>query len=149
MASQSGILLVEDDPNQVLLLQRALLKAGLDIPVRVAIDGEAAIDYLSGAGEFANRSAHPIPSIILLDLNLPRISGFEVLEFIREKSGLRRLPVIVMSTSREPLDVNRAYDLGANSYVGKPWDFPALVEIVKKLNDYWLKLNEMPEVATG
>lgn len=149
MASNSGILLVEDDPNQVLLLRRALTKADLDIPVHVAKDGEEAIDYLSGGGAFGDRSANPLPSIVLLDLNLPRISGFEVLEYIRDRSGLRRLPVIVMSTSRETLDINRAYDLGANSYVPKPFDFQALVGIVKTLDAYWLKLNEMPEVAMG
>lgn len=143
------ILVVEDDATHIMLLQRAFRKAELDIPLRFAENGAEAVDYLSGVGAYSDRSANPMPTLILLDLNLPLKSGFEVLEFIRRDERLRRLPVVVMSTSKESVDVNRAYDLGANSYVAKPIDFQALVQIVRTLDTYWLRLNELPELRVG
>jgi CheY-like chemotaxis protein len=140
------ILLVEDDPNDVFLLQRAFRKAGFEHPVQAVGDGEEAVAYLTGAGSYADRAQFPLPLLVLLDLKLPRKSGLEVLAWLREQPALRRLPVVVLTSSREPADVNRAYDLGANSYLVKPLGFEALLDMVKSLNFYWLTLNEHAEV---
>jgi CheY-like chemotaxis protein len=143
------ILVVEDSPDDVLLLQRAFRRANLLNPVQVVADGQAAIDYLRGARPYQDRAAFPLPALVLLDLKLPRRSGHEVLEWIRAQPGLRRVPVAVLTTSRESPDVNRAYDLGANSYLAKPVDFDALLELVKTLQLYWMILNERPDVRAG
>jgi CheY-like chemotaxis protein len=144
------ILVVEDSPDDVFLLRRAFRKANLMNPVHVAEDGQVAIDYLSGAPPYQDRAAFPLPALVLLDLKLPRRSGHEVLEWIRaQPGGLRRVPVAVLTTSRESPDVNRAYDLGANSYLAKPVDFDALLELVKTLQLYWMILNERPDVRAG
>ena len=144
-----AILLVEDNPDDVLLLQRAFRKANLMNPVQVVPDGQAAIDYLSGAAPYDDRSRYPIPALVLLDLKLPKRNGHEVLQWIRAQPGLRRLPVAVLTTSRESPDINRAYDLGANSYLAKPVDFDALIEMVKTLQLYWMILNERPDVRNA
>jgi CheY-like chemotaxis protein len=147
ISDRPTILLVEDDPNDVLLIQRAFRKANLANPVQVATDGDEAVAYLEGQGEFVDRSAHPLPALVLLDLKLPRRSGLEVLEWMRAQPGLRRIPVAVLTSSRESIDVNRAYDLGANSYLVKPVGIESLIEMVKALDVYWLILNEPPEVG--
>lgn len=138
------ILLVEDDENDVLLLRRAFAKAKVRNPVRVVRDGEEAVAYLSGDGEYADRRRYPEPVLVLLDLKLPRLSGHEVLEWIRSDDRFRRLPVVVLTSSREPQDVSRAYDLGANSYLVKPGGFDSLLEMVRTLGVYWMILNEQP-----
>ncbi len=139
------ILHVEDDPNDVLLLQRAFKKAGGVAPtVSVVNDGEEAVAYLSGTGRFDDREAHPLPSLILLDLKIPLKSGLEVLAWIRGQPSIRRLPVIVFSSSKQMADINRAYDLGANSYLVKPVVFDELLEMVKILHAYWLSMNQNP-----
>jgi CheY-like chemotaxis protein len=145
--AHSPILLVEDDPNDALLLQRAFRKANLANPIQLVSDGDAAVSYLAGQAPYADRSRHPLPVLVLLDLKLPRRSGHEVLEWLRAQPGLRRLPVVVITSSKESVDVRRAYDLGANSYLVKPVGFDALIEMVKALNLYWLILNQPPEVA--
>jgi CheY-like chemotaxis protein len=141
------ILLVEDDPNDVLLLQRACRKANLGNPVHVARDGEEAVAYLAGTGPYADRTRYPYPVIVLLDLKLPRKSGHEVLQWLRGQEGLRRTPVVVLTSSRESEDLDRAYDLGANSYLVKPVSADALCEMVQGLQLYWLILNEQPQVG--
>ena len=146
---QPAILVVEDNPDDVLLLERAFRKANLLNPVHVVSDGQAAIDYLSGVAPYGDRAKYPIPALVLLDLKLPKRTGHEVLEWIRAHPGLRRLPVAVLTTSRESPDVNRAYDLGANSYLAKPVDFDALLNLVKTLQLYWMILNERPDVRLG
>lgn len=138
------ILLVEDDPNDVLLTQRAFRRANLVNPLQVVQDGEAAVLYLGGQGSYADRDRYPLPIIMLLDLKLPRLSGLEVLEWLRQQPGLKRLPVVMLTSSRENVDLNRAYDLGANSYLVKPVAFDGLLEMVRNLNQYWLILNEKP-----
>lgn len=143
----SPVLLVEDDPNDVLLIQRAFRKANLVNPLHVAGDGEEAIAYLSGQGAYADRERHPLPILILLDLKLPRKSGHEVLAWLRQQPELKRLPAVVLTSSREAADVNRVYDLGANSYLVKPVAFDDLLKMVQTLNMYWLILNEKPAVA--
>ncbi len=144
------ILLVEDNSNDVMLLQRALTKVGLATTLHVASDGEEAVAYLSGTGAFADRAQYPLPTVMLLDLKLPKKSGHEVLEWLRAQPALKRLPVIVLSTSQQPADINLAYDLGANSYVVKPVHFDNLVDIVRALDIYWFRFNQGPvaECAT-
>jgi CheY-like chemotaxis protein len=143
------ILLVEDSPDDALLIQRAFRKANLANPVQLVRDGEEAVAYLSGAAPYEDRGRFPLPVFMLLDLKLPRRSGLEVLAWVRQESVIRRLPVVVLTSSRESVDVNRAYDLGVNSYLTKPVGFEALMEMVKNVNLYWLVLNEKPEVGRG
>ncbi len=140
------ILLIEDDPNDVFLIQRAFSKAKIMNPIQTVKNGEDAISYLAGKDVFSNRERYPLPVLILLDLKLPRISGHEVLEWLRQQPGLKRIPVVVLTSSKQTFDINRAYDLDANSYLIKPVTFNALLEMVKTLNLYWLILNENPEV---
>lgn len=148
-ATASPILLVEDSPDDALLIQRAFRKANLANPVQLVRDGEEAVAYLSGAAPYDDRGRFPLPVFMLLDLKLPRRSGLEVLAWLRQESTVRRLPVVVLTSSRESVDVNRAYDLGVNSYLTKPVGFEALMEMVKNVNLYWLVLNESPELPRG
>lgn len=129
------ILLVEDDSNDVLLLQRAFRRAGLTHALQVVSDGDQAVAYLGGDGQFADRTKHPLPALILLDLKLPRRSGLEVLEWLRNQPPeIKSLPVIVLTSSRLSEDVDRAYGLGANSYMAKPsGNYDGLAEMVKNL----------------
>jgi CheY-like chemotaxis protein len=142
--SRLTILHVDDDSNDVMLLQHACRKAGMDINLLGVSDGDEAIAYLNGRDKFADREQFPLPRLILLDLKMPRLSGFEVLSWMRQDDKLKRLPVVVLTSSSHDADVNRAYDLGANSYLVKPVGFDALVEMVKAIHLYWLTLNERP-----
>lgn len=143
--SDFTLLLVEDDPNDLLLIQRAFAKARLVNPVRIVRDGEEAINYLAGNGEFADRGRCPLPSLILLDLKLPKKSGLDVLEWMRGRPSLRRIPVIVLTSSRESEDIRKAYELGANSYLVKPLGFDNLLEVIQALRMYWVILNKAPD----
>jgi CheY-like chemotaxis protein len=143
-----SVLLVEDDPDDVALIQRAFRKANIANPLRVVTDGEEAVAYLAGRGEYAERARHPLPVLVLLDLKLPKRSGYEVLAWLRRQEGLRRLPVAVLTSSRQAADVNRAYDLGANAYLQKPVGFEALHELLRTLNLFWLILNEKPDLCS-
>ncbi len=145
-ARDCTILIVEDDPFDVKLIQRAMTKARITNPVRVLGDGEMAIRYLAGISPFPDRNANPIPILVLLDLKLPRKNGFEVLEWLRAQPALKRLPAIVLTSSAESPDINRAYDLGANSYLVKPVGNDALVAMLKSLNVYWLCTNTPPNL---
>lgn len=138
------VLLVEDDPNDVLLVKRAFRIAGANAPIKVVNDGQAAVDYLAGHGIYVDRTTHPLPSLLLLDLKLPRKSGHEVLEWLRNQPALNRMPVVVLTSSKESKDVHRAYDLGANSYLVKPVAFADLLKMAQTLDLYWLQLNEDP-----
>lgn len=146
--SSMSVLLVEDNPDDVALIQRAFRKANIANPLRIVTDGEQAVAYLAGRGEYADRARHPLPVLVLLDLKLPKRSGHEVLAWLRSQQGLRRLPVAVLTSSREAADVNRAYDLGANAYLQKPVGFEALHELVRTLNLFWLILNEKPDLCS-
>ncbi len=141
------ILVVEDNRNDVMLLRRAFSKARLANPLRFVEDGEQAVAYLLGDGNYGDREEYPFPVMVLLDLKLPRKSGLEVLEWLKQQETLKRLPVVVFTSSQRSEDVNRAYDLGVNSYLVKPVTFDALLEVVKNLNLYWVILNEKPEVC--
>lgn len=142
------ILMVEDDPNDILLTQRAFMQASLVNPLRIVRDGQEAMDYLGGHDQYADRSRYPLPSLILLDLKLPKKSGLEVLEFLRAQPALRQTPVIVLTSSQESTDIQRAYALGANSYLLKPVGFDGLLEMVKAIGMYWVILNHGPDQAT-
>ena len=149
MTAQPAILVVEDNPDDVLLLQRAFRRANLPNPLHIVGDGQAALDYLSGAPPYSDRAAYPVPGLILLDLKLPKRTGHEVLQWIRAQPGLRRVPVTVLTTSRESPDVNRAYDLGANSYLTKPIEFDGLIALVTTLQQYWMTMNERPDLRNA
>jgi CheY-like chemotaxis protein len=136
------ILLVEDNADDVYFMERALKGVDIRHPLHVATSGFEAIEYLSGEGRFADRLAFPLPALVLLDLKLPGKGGHEVLEWIRRRPELRPIVVIVMTTSRERSDVQRAYELGANAYLVKPTGAPALLEQVKTLKTFWLDQNE-------
>jgi len=140
------ILLVEDDPNDVMLVKRAFEKTNIVNPIQVVDNGEDAQDYLAGSGKYSDRKEFPLPVMILLDLKLPRKSGLEVLEWLKQQPSLKRLPVIILTSSTENKDINRAYDIGVNSYLIKPVEFNDLLELVKNLNLYWLLLNTKPEL---
>jgi CheY-like chemotaxis protein len=141
------ILHVEDDPNDVLLIERALRKAGVTAQVQVVSDGEQAVNYLAAQSNYAERERFPVPVLVLLDLKLPRRSGLEVLEWIRTNPGLKRLPVVMLTSSKQPIDINRAYDLGVNAYLAKPVSFDMLVETLKTLDAFWLRANERPAIT--
>jgi CheY-like chemotaxis protein len=148
MENEKAILLVEDDPNDILLVQRAFRKANIQNPLGVLNDGESAVEYLAGQGPYANRSDWPLPGLILLDLKLPRKSGHEVLSWLRQQPGIGHLTTVVLSSSKESEDIERAYASGVNSYLVKPVAFDALLEMIKTLNLYWLTLNESPSVRS-
>ena len=146
MPANGTVLLVEDDENDRLLIERAFDKGRIANPIRSVNNGEDAVAYLAGTGPYADRAQNPLPVMMLLDLKLPRKSGLEVLAWVREQTGLKRLPVVVLTSSRETSDINKAYDLGANSYLVKPVGFENLFELAKSLNVYWLMLNEDPDL---
>lgn len=147
MHPSDPILLVEDEPDAVMLLRHAFARAGIDHPLHVVHDGEQAIAYLRGDGDYANRSEYPLPRVVLLDLNLPRCSGIEVLHWIRGQAPLRSLPVVILTSSKERSDVRQAYAAGANSYLVKPSSLQRLIELATVFRDYWLTLNEPAPVA--
>ena len=138
------ILLVEDNPSDVGLTRRALDKSHIANEMVVAEDGQEALDYLFGGGQFTGRDLNELPALILLDLKLPRVTGLEVLRQIRADERTSRLPVVILTTSKEEQDVAQSYDLRANSYVRKPVDFTQFVEAIQHMGLYWLVLNEPP-----
>lgn len=138
------ILQVEDEETDVVLLREAFTRAGIKNEVKVVFDGQKAIDYLGGHGEFANREKYPVPGLIILDLKLPRKPGFEALVWIRAHRPFDIIPVIVFSSSTLPADVEAAYRLGANAYVTKPTDIESLTDFARSLRDFWLVRNEPP-----
>lgn len=138
------ILLVEDNESHALLVRRAFAKAQIANPLQVVGDGDKAVEYLAGTGAYADRERYPLPVLMLLDLKLPRRSGLEVLAWLREQPGLCRLPVVVLTSSKESPDINRAYELGVNSYLVKQVSFEGLTEIAKNVGLYWLLVNEAP-----
>ena len=142
--SRITILHVEDDTNDVLLLKHACEYAGVSLNVQTVDDGDQAVAYLLGTGKFADRKRFPFPSLVLLDLRMPKMTGFELLDWIRGQANFRKLPVVVLSCSRRELDIERAYVLGANSFLIKPIAFADLVELVKMVCYYWFDLNLLP-----
>lgn len=141
------ILLVEDDPNDVFLMQRAFRHAEIPNQLHIVGDGDKAIDYLSGTGPYSDREKYPLPSLVLLDLKLPFRSGLEVLEWIRSQPDLRRLIVVVFTSSGESSDIAKAYDLGVNSYMVKPASPQVLIDLVKTIRSYWMTYNNPPRLT--
>jgi CheY-like chemotaxis protein len=135
------ILLIEDNPDDVFLMRRALKKAGLDLPLQVATDGNEALAYLSGSGAFEDRQQFPVPSIVFLDLKLPYLDGFEVLEWIRQDTFFKDLDVVILTSSPEQRDKDRARKLGTKGYIVKPPTPAALLEVLGTVN------NDKPSLA--
>lgn len=145
-AKHFTVLLVEDDLNDIFLVKRAFKMARLDAPLQVVTDGEEAIQYLRGTGKYADRAAHPVPHLVVMDIKMPRRSGFEVLEWIKQDGPLRRIPTVIVSSSDRPEDVNRAYELGANAYMVKPVDFRSVEHLFDCITHYWGFECARPEV---
>lgn len=142
------ILLVEDNPDDIELTERALKRNGIINEMVEVRDGAEALDFLFCRGKYAGRDQTRMPAVILLDLKLPKIDGLEVLKQIRKHEITKLLPVVILTSSREDRDVLNGYELGANSYVRKPVDFIQFTEAVKQLGLYWLLLNERPPTKT-
>ena len=141
------ILLVEDNDDDVELTLRAFEKSHIASQIVVVTDGQEALDYLFAVGAFAGRDPGLTPQLILLDLKLPKLDGLDVLRRMRADDRTRRLPVVVLTSSREESDLVRSYDLGANSFVRKPVDFGEFLEAARQLGVYWLGINEPPPPA--
>ena len=140
---QVEILLVEDNPHDAEFMMRALKEGGFANKLHWVKDGQEALDFLSRANAYAGRG-DVLPRLILLDLKMPRLGGIELLERIRADDRTKHIPVVVMTSSNEEMDVVRTYDLGVNSYVVKPMDFAKLIEVARHAGYYWLAINRMP-----
>lgn len=143
MNQPGKILLIEDNEDDELLTLRAFKKSNLNNQIEVLRDGEAAINYFSKAGPYSHAKGEEL-SLILLDLNLPKVHGLEVLKFLKEKEEFKRVPVVILTTSTETKDLSRAYELGVNSYVQKPVEITDFVQAMIKLEIYWCLLNRRP-----
>ena len=138
------ILLVEDNPDDIALTLRAFKKSNIQNKVITIEDGQDALDYFLCKGMFESKDPQDLPSVVLLDINLPKVNGFEVLKAIRENRLTKYLPVVILTSSKEELDIINGYSLGANSYIQKPVDFNKFFEAVQTLGLYWLLINESP-----
>ena len=145
MSRAFTILHIEDDPNDILLVERAMKKSNSGAQLRAVSDGDMAVTYLKGEGDFAKRELYPLPDLLLLDLKMPRKSGLEVLAWIRKEDPFKLTPVVIFTSSKHDQDINKAYDLGANSYLVKPVGFDALLETIKQIQFYWGTLNQGPQ----
>ncbi len=141
------ILLVEDSEDDVFFMERAMANAGFKGKLSVAKDGQVALDYLGGTGAYADRQAHPLPSLVLLDLKLPHVLGLDVLKWIRTRPELQNLPVVVLTSSGERPDLERAYRLGANSFMVKPSDAADLHGLAECVIQFWFKYSVIPRSA--
>ncbi len=141
MNELSIILLVEDNSDDAELIQYAFQKADVRNPLVIVTDGDAAVDYIGRTGAYANREGHPFPELILLDLKLPRRSGFEVLSFVRQHEPTRHTPVVVITSSDQEQDIRLSYERGANSFLVKPIGRNGLIDMARMLKAYWIKLN--------
>ena len=138
------VLIVEDNPDDLFVMKMACQRTGIPHLLRVVTDGAMAIDYLSGTGEFADRTAHPLPDVVFLDIKMPKQDGHQVLKWIRSQPGVKNLPVVMLTVSTQMADVDRAYELGVTSYLQK---VPCLAEFgqgVRIILKYWLELNVTP-----
>lgn len=144
MTEPVDVLLVEDQAHDAELALRAFNQLNLGKNVSVVRDGAAALDFIFGRGAYEGRSVDDLPTLILLDLKLPKVSGLEVLSTLKSDERTRHIPIIALTSSREGCDVTECYDLGVNSYVVKPVDFEAFTEAIQEIATYWLTLNEEP-----
>jgi len=138
------ILLVEDNPNDVVLTMRAFEKCNISNEIVVVSDGQEALDYLFSTGRHAGRDPKVMPEVVLLDMKLPKIDGLGVLRRLRADERTRRLPVVILTSSKEAKDITSSYDLGANSFIRKPVDFDQFIDAARQLGLYWLVMNEPP-----
>jgi len=138
-----SVLLVEDDENDVFFMQRAFREADIITPLHIAKDGREAIDYLSGNGKFADREKWPLPCLILMDLKLPYVLGLDVIKWLRSEPAFKSIIVVVLTSSKQDADIEKAYALGANSYLVKPPDVQQLVAMVKRIKEYWIEMNQI------
>jgi CheY-like chemotaxis protein len=143
MNEMETILLVDDSENDLVLMSLAFKKAEFDRPLQIVYDGEEAIAYLEGDGSYADRDKYPLPGLVLLDLNMPKKNGFEVLAWVRAQPAIRRIPIIILTASIRTEDVELAYDLGANSFLVKPAAIEDLVAMLRCLKN-WLQYNHFP-----
>jgi DNA-binding response OmpR family regulator len=137
MDRNGHILVAEDDATDAFFLQRAFKRSGIPVTLHFVQDGQEVIDYLRGEGVFAERAAYPLPQMLLLDLKMPRLDGFDVLGWLRQQASFKSLPVIIFSSSDEPGDMSRAHDLGADSYMVKPHSIEELMALVGRFKKYW------------
>jgi CheY-like chemotaxis protein len=144
MTSHQSILYAEDDANDVFLMERAFTKLNIPNPLRVVPDGKLAVAYLSGAAPYQNREEYPVPCLLLLDLSMPGLHGLEVLKWVKSESALAALPVVVLSSSNQESDIQRAYRLGASGFLIKPGAPAALIRIVRSIQEYWLAEQRPP-----
>jgi CheY-like chemotaxis protein len=135
--NQFTVLLVEDDLNDIFLVKRAFKAACIQNPLQVVTDGLEAIHYFRAEGKYADRETYPLPKLVVMDIKMPRRSGFEVLEWLKSDPLLRRIPVVIVSSSDNPMDIDRAYELGANAYMVKPMDFRAVEHLFQSITHYW------------
>jgi CheY-like chemotaxis protein len=147
MPERAVILLAEDSEDDVLLIKHAFAKANILNPLFVVRDGEEAILYLKGEGKFGNREEFPLPDLFLLDLQMPRINGFEVLKWVKQQPGLSALRILVLTSSEALRDVNGAYHLGANSFLVKPHDFQDFVGMGAIIQEFWLRRSKAPQIS--
>ncbi len=141
------ILVAEDQEDEAILIRRAFEKAGVINPIHIVRNGEDVLAYLKGEGPYSNRDEYPLPQLLLLDLKMPKMDGFEVLQWVRQQPGLAALRIVVLTCSQDIRDVNKAYKLGANSFLVKPVDFKNFAELANSLQGYWLWLNVDPEIS--
>jgi len=141
------ILLVEDSEDNVFLVRHAMHKAGVTCPLQVVTSGEQAIEYLSGTNGYSNWKQFPLPAIILLDLKMPGMNGFDVLKWIRQRPGLKALRVAILTSSDMPSEIKMAHDLGANVFLTKPVELDRLIEIMRTINEHWLRQAQSPAVT--
>ena len=144
--SPKTVLLVEDDENDIFFMHRAFHAARIANPLHVVKDGTEAMNYLAGRGQYADRTQFPLPSLVLMDINLPFCTGLQVLQWVRQQPGLESLPVVVLTSSAESSDVDNAYRVGANSYLVKPPTAEKLARLAEGIRFYWLELNQGPEI---
>jgi CheY-like chemotaxis protein len=147
MKEPAQILLVEDNKMDVALTLDAFREAELPNKIQVAHNGEEALHYLLGEGKYADRNTFPLPHLVLLDLKMPGIGGFEVLKKVKATPEIKRIPVIVLTSSKETGDRAESYDHGANSYLLKPISFSGFLDMVRKVSDYWISLNVEPPLS--
>jgi CheY-like chemotaxis protein len=140
------ILLADDDANDIALFERAFKQADIKNPLQIVRDGEEAIAYLAGEGKFADRTQFPLPTLLLLDLKMPRKNGFEVLRWVRQHTTLKALRVLVLTVSSDIRDVNMAYELGANSFIVKSLDIQTFLELVSQIKHCWLSMSLAPKI---
>jgi len=146
---KTRILVAEDSSIDCLLLQRAFERVGLSVELNFVSDGQAAIDFLSHEGDYKELPDNPVPDVLLLDLKMPRLDGFDVLDWLRDQPVLSRVPVVVLTSSDDPGDIDRAYDLGANSYLLKPSRSEKLDDLVRQIQTYWAEWNVSPQKTHG